>query len=239
MWTYVTDMKHQTENKPNSWNLVLSALCKKMDVSGLGGYWETNKVAFGKLRKCFTNYAAAETAVKGAKGEVVKMVGKDCLTAEELSFITDRLLKRGDLTSIELAWFFLFNWNLISRKLETVKINIGGLSWNLDTLLVQFIAPSKTDAEARRSKHQFHVYGNFLRPHLDAVLMLALFFLIKMPDFQSGSLFTEQFIADEEEADDDKDVEFETDSSGTIASVPPYLLIFFILFYFILIFNFF
>jgi hypothetical protein len=78
-------------------------------------------------------------------------------------------------------------WNLMCRSRNTVNIMMEHISFNGDSMTVQF-AHTKCDMSGARAWHKWHIFANPGRPEICPILSLARY-RATFPQIRKGALF--------------------------------------------------
>jgi len=98
------------------------------------------------------------------------------------------MIQDGSKDSL-FAWSFLtLTWNLICRSKNTVMIHRNHISWENDSMTIQF-AHMKTDMMGFEEAVKRHIFANPQEPTICPVLALSVYLATTPPDSSSGRLF--------------------------------------------------
>jgi hypothetical protein len=138
------------------------------------------KQAYGGLKR----KAQAYKAQSGAR----LSEGKKPLPFALYKMLCGWLVAEGSKESI-FAWSFLtLTWNLICRSKNTVNVHKSHMSWENDSLTIQF-AHSKTDMTGSQESYKRHIYGNPQNPVICPILALTCYLATTPTRGAPGKLF--------------------------------------------------
>ena len=95
--------------------------------------------------------------------------------------------KDKDTNAVFVHCFLTMIWNLMCRSRNTVNIMMEHISFNGDSMTVQF-AYTKTDMSGAQFWHKWHCFANSGRPEICPILSLARY-RTTFPHIQKGALF--------------------------------------------------
>lgn len=140
------------------------------------------------LKKSFSGLKKKAQQYKDVSGTRLGE-GKKALPFDLYKKLCEWMISDGSKLSL-FSWAFLtITWNLCCRSKNTVHIHRNHISWEGDSLIIQF-AHSKTDQQGMNEAFKRHIFANNLSPTICPVLALSVYLATTpISHHQNGKLF--------------------------------------------------
>lgn len=122
-------------------------------------------------------------------GECAIKVGKDPLSFQSFTYLSEQFLRHSDQKECIFGHlFFVLCWNLMCRASNTESICLSHIGWDEDSLCIYF-AHQKNDQLGEKPRDPRHIYANPLIPQVCPVLSLGIYLICFPPIDNTIRLF--------------------------------------------------